>query len=295
MADEGWIKVYRKLRQSFVWTDANQLKLWLLVLMKASHSGNRFLFNGKEITVSSGQFVTGGTALASEFNQGVTPDKQVSSRSVWRWIKKFEKEKMLSIKSTAKYSVITVCNWSEYQDTVKQVSSSGQAPVKQVTTIKNAKNAENAKKELYVLIVDYLNKKTGKEFKSSTKKTQSLINARLNEGWTKEQIMKVIDIKSREWRGTEQEQYLRPETLFGTKFESYLNQETHPEPRASKPLDKAAAALREIRDEMANYPGVPREEAARLAAKSLTENGSPTTAEKILKFLDKFGGDVHEQ
>ena len=34
----------------------------------------------------------------------------------------------------------------------------------------------------------------------------------------------VIDKKADDWIGTDMEKYLRPETLFGTKFESYLNQ-----------------------------------------------------------------------
>ena len=50
------------------------------------------------------------------------------------------------------------------------------------------------------------------------------INARLKEGFTVEDFKTVIDKKVDEWKGTELEQYLRPDTLFGTKFESYLNQ-----------------------------------------------------------------------
>jgi uncharacterized phage protein (TIGR02220 family)/predicted phage replisome organizer len=78
-------------------------------------------------------------------------------------------------------------------------------------------------KETYIYIVDYLNKKTGANYKASTKKTQSCIHARLSEGFTKEDFLAVIDKKCDEWIGTEWEKYLRPETLFGTKFESYLN------------------------------------------------------------------------
>lgn len=147
MADGGWIKVYRKIRQSFVWTDANQLKLWLLILMKASHDGNRFLFNGKQVDVTSGQLVTGAHALAFEFNQGVKSDNQVSWRQVWRWVKKFENSGMLTIKSNTQYSVITVINYSDYQSNDNQVSIKSQSSVNQVSTIKNAKNAKNAKKE----------------------------------------------------------------------------------------------------------------------------------------------------
>jgi len=75
-------------------------------------------------------------------------------------------------------------------------------------------------------ILDYLNQKANKSFKATTEKTKSLINARMNEGFTVEDFKTVIDIKCNEWLGSEKmEIYLRPETLFGTKFEGYLNQE----------------------------------------------------------------------
>jgi uncharacterized phage protein (TIGR02220 family) len=75
----------------------------------------------------------------------------------------------------------------------------------------------------YIYIVDYLNQKAGTNYKASTKKTKTCIHARLEEGFTQDDFCTVIDKKCAEWLGTEFEQYLRPETLFGTKFESYLN------------------------------------------------------------------------
>ena len=73
-------------------------------------------------------------------------------------------------------------------------------------------------------IINHLNLKTGKSFKGTTPKTQECIRARWNEGFRLDDFKKVIDIKTAEWKGTEQDKYLRPETLFGTKFEGYLNQ-----------------------------------------------------------------------
>lgn len=73
-------------------------------------------------------------------------------------------------------------------------------------------------------IMDHLNKKANTSYRHTTKKTQQLIKARLNEGFLVSDFLKVIDIKTIEWLSTEMERYLRPETLFGTKFESYLNQ-----------------------------------------------------------------------
>ena len=61
------------------------------------------------------------------------------------------------------------------------------------------------------------------KYKPTTAKTRTAINARLNEGFTLDNFKTVIDKKCAEWIGTEYEKYLRPETLFGTKFEGYLN------------------------------------------------------------------------
>lgn len=74
-------------------------------------------------------------------------------------------------------------------------------------------------------VVDYLNQKAKSNFKATTKATQTKIRARLAEGFRVDDFKKVIDIKTAEWLDdANMSQYLRPETLFGTKFESYLNQ-----------------------------------------------------------------------
>ena len=77
----------------------------------------------------------------------------------------------------------------------------------------------------YKEIVDYLNLKTSKSYKHSTSKTKSLIKARWNEGFRIDDFKKVIDNKCFEWIGnSDMAKYLRPETLFGPKFEGYLNE-----------------------------------------------------------------------
>lgn len=76
----------------------------------------------------------------------------------------------------------------------------------------------------YEEIVQYLNQKTGKNFKHTSKVTQRHIRARLAEGFTVSDFKQVIDKKCSDWlRDQKMKEYLRPETLFGTKFESYLN------------------------------------------------------------------------
>lgn len=79
--------------------------------------------------------------------------------------------------------------------------------------------------EVYQSIISYLNEKAGTSFKHSTKKTRSLIHARLSEGFTADDFETVIDNKVTDWiNDPERVKYLRPETLFGTKFEGYLNE-----------------------------------------------------------------------
>lgn len=75
-------------------------------------------------------------------------------------------------------------------------------------------------------IIEHLNKVTNKNYRHTTRKTKDLIKARFNEGFKLHDFIRVIEIKNAEWRNDgKMKRFLRPETLFGTKFESYLNQE----------------------------------------------------------------------
>lgn len=77
----------------------------------------------------------------------------------------------------------------------------------------------------YKTIIDYLNDKAGTKYRSSSKDTQKHIKARFNNGFTLEDFKTVIDNKVFEWgNNSKMSVYLRPKTLFGTKFEDYLNQ-----------------------------------------------------------------------
>lgn len=90
---------------------------------------------------------------------------------------------------------------------------------------KKENNNEN-KKDIYTRICSRLNEKAGTNYRPTSKATQRHINARLAEGFTVDDFIKVIDVKCAEWAGTDMGKYLRPETLFGSKFENYLNQQT---------------------------------------------------------------------
>ena len=95
-------------------------------------------------------------------------------------------------------------------------------------------------------IIDYLNEKAGTHYRPNTNSTQRHIKARLNEKYTLDDFKTVIDKKVQEWKGTEFEQYLRPETLFGNKFESYLNAEIIRKPRTKHDIERHKRTKAEI-------------------------------------------------
>lgn len=87
----------------------------------------------------------------------------------------------------------------------------------------------------YAEIIGHLNLKANSNYKATTKGTRELIRARWMEEFTLEDFKSVIDKKVASWTNTDQEKYLRPITLFGTKFEGYVNEKTGPKPPDKPP------------------------------------------------------------
>ena len=99
--------------------------------------------------------------------------------------------------------------------------------VQKVHTIKTENtNTENNNNKLLICkeVISYLNLKAKKNFKVDTASHQKFIKARLKEGYVLEDFKKVVDVVVAKWKGTEYEQYLQPQTLFGNKMDNYLNQ-----------------------------------------------------------------------
>lgn len=89
---------------------------------------------------------------------------------------------------------------------------------------KNTMSGKPAAEYPYKAVISYLNEKTGKNFQDKSKDTRKLIKARIDDGFTESDFYKVIDNTVKRWKGdAKMSDYLRPSTLFGTKFESYLN------------------------------------------------------------------------
>lgn len=104
-----------------------------------------------------------------------------------------------------------------------ELSSPGGGELSSPNNILNNNILDN-KRDIYTRVCSHLNQKAGTSYKPTSKATQRHINARLAEGYTVEDFITVIDKKCAEWlHDQKMRAYLRPETLFGSKFEGYLN------------------------------------------------------------------------
>lgn len=119
--------------------------------------------------------------------------------------------------STGQIGTIAVPSCPIEEDKVTQA-------IPEITT-ENSTETTTSKPIPFSDIIAYLNNRIHSSYKPGTKKTKELITARWNEGFRLEDFQKVIDLKTEEWiRDPFWNKYLRPETLFGPKFESYCNQ-----------------------------------------------------------------------
>ena len=129
----------------------------------------------------------------------------------------------------AKYGIDTVSRKEKYRINTDCMDTTDTVTVTDtITDTVSDSEADTDKSKLTEIkeIVQYLNDKCGTRYRCQTKGTREHINARLKEGYTVEDFKTVIDKKFEEWHGTDMEKFLRPETLFAGKFESYLNQKS---------------------------------------------------------------------
>lgn len=227
---QGWIKLHRKIVDWEWYDDLPTKSLFIHLLLLANHEDN--MWHGQKI--EKGSLITSLSSLSVQTGLSV---KQVRTA-----LNHLEKTGEIGKQRTNNNTLIIVLNYARYQEfessdkeeNGKRGASKGQTKGRQRATNKNDKNDKNAKNErnTYIReIVAYLNSAVGSNYKWQSDATQKHIIARLNDGYSVEDFKKVIDVKCSEWLNTERCKYLRPSTLFGTKFDEYLNQNPKAVPR----------------------------------------------------------------
>ncbi len=156
----GYIKLWRKIEDSFIWKDPEALMIWVILLMKANYKDTEFMFNSKKVILRRGQLITGLNQLS--LSTGVTKSK------CYRVLKCLESETLIEIQKTNRYSIISIVKYSEYQDNetlnetpVKLQRNSSETPVETskelIRTNKNKDKPINPSLYPYLLDVSFYN------------------------------------------------------------------------------------------------------------------------------------------
>ena len=221
---EGWVSIYRTLATSDLWLKQKFTKgqAWVDLIILANHKDGIVEKRGNQIPIKRGQVGWSELALSIRWRW--------SRNKTTRFLLWLENEKQVIQQRNRLTTLITIVNYDKYQMTMKQQKiqqkdNRTSKTIQQKDTNNNDNKRNNEKnKILCVEIIDYLNEQAGKRFRPINGNTK-WIDARLKEGYVLEDFKKVVDIKTLKWKGTkEHDQHLRPETLFGNKFDSYLNE-----------------------------------------------------------------------
>jgi DnaD and phage-associated domain len=144
---QGYIKLYRKIRENPVFNNMELFRLWMICLTEATHKERDQIVGRQVVHLMPGDFVTGRFDLQSMYNRGLSSDQQKSPKTVWRWLEALENGHFLTIKTTNKFSVVSILNWHKYQiidqQNEQQVTNKRPTNDQQVTTNNNVKNDLN--------------------------------------------------------------------------------------------------------------------------------------------------------
>ena len=222
-----WIKLWSKITEWEWYSNGNTFRVFLHLLLNANYQDREW----HGTTIKRGEVVTSVRSLSRELKLSIQQTRTALSN--------LQKTREITIVPTSKWSRIIVENYERYQCSPEATNTQGNT---QTNTQPNNQSTHNSttpieersieEKNITIVgqeypvksVVDHLNDKAGTRYKYGSNKTKTHIQARFKEGYTLDDFYKVIDKKCAEWKGTEWEKFLRPETLFGGKFENYLNQ-----------------------------------------------------------------------
>lgn len=141
----GYIKVWRKVEDSFINLDSETFHLWITLLLLANHKENEFMFNGSKMVCKQGQFISGRKTLSDRTG--------ISESKIYRLLNIFELEHLIEQQKTNLFSIISIVNYSQYQSNEQQVEqpmnnqrTTSEQPVNTNNTLIRTKKNE---KEVY--------------------------------------------------------------------------------------------------------------------------------------------------
>ena len=134
----GWIKINRSMIDHWIWKDADALRLWLEMLIRANFEDKSRLFNGQLIHLKRGQLVFGRKVYAERLG--------MNENTIRKVLKLLISDGMIHQQTTNKYSIITITCYDKYQDSTSNSPATHQQPTSNAPHLKNYKNDKKEKK-----------------------------------------------------------------------------------------------------------------------------------------------------
>jgi uncharacterized phage protein (TIGR02220 family) len=209
----GWIKIHRKFLDWQWFEKSEAVHLFLYLVLKANHKDSQW----QGIDIKRGQFVS---SLGK-----ISADTGISLQSIRTLLNKFEKTNEIELKSTNKFSIVTICKYECYQQeneqTDTQLTNKQQTTNKQLTTNKNNKN--NKEEIDYLALLEYMNNTFSRKFKMISDNVKKKYQARLKDGYTLDDILTAINnCKKNKFHIENNFQYCTPEFFSkSTTLEKY--------------------------------------------------------------------------
>ena len=113
--NNGFIYLWRKLRDSPIYSNSKAVHIWVECLMRASYKGRKFYKGRDKVELEPGQFIMG----YQEFGDSIN----IPASTVHFWLKEFAEEGMVERKSNAKGTIVTIKNWDDYQNLERQMNA----------------------------------------------------------------------------------------------------------------------------------------------------------------------------
>lgn len=166
------------------------------LLFKANYTDKKTIFNGKEIVIKRGQFITGRKILGEEV--GLSPS------TIWDKLKILKNINFIDIKSNNKYSIITIINYNQYQNNnnnpTANPTTSRQPADNQPTHLKNNKKDKNINtRPLLIYFKEKYEELKQKPYIINWGKDgsiiKSILNAGINEQDIKDAVIKFLTLK----------------------------------------------------------------------------------------------------
>ena len=130
MAD-GYIKIYRKFMDTSIYFNSQAVHLFLHLLLKANYKDRKIIFNNQTVELKSGQFITGRKTLAEETS--------INESKIYRLLDVFSSEGLIEQQTNRQYSIVTILNWNEYQESEQRMNNERTTDEQRMNTDKKDK------------------------------------------------------------------------------------------------------------------------------------------------------------